>query len=99
MFQLKDSVVKITKIKVVSDKLTVGTVYTTHKNGNDFIKTFIECKIVGEALNKFNWMGIKNKDKFVIQEGTIRNETYKKDGTVRNKLVITIFALDEYTEE
>ena len=95
MFKIENSEVKMTNIKVVSDKMTVGTLYSTHKVGEGFVKTFIECKIVGKALAKFNDLQIKPKERFKIIEGSLRNEPYvDKIGTINNKHVITIFDLE-----
>lgn len=97
MFNIYDSNVKVTNLKVVSDKMVVGTCYSTHKEGKEFIKTFIECKIVGNALTKFNELSLKNQDRMNIIQGVIRNEPFKtKEGKEYNKNVITIFELKEY---
>lgn len=97
MFKVFESNVKVTNLKVVSEKMTVGTAYSTHKDGNNFVKTFVECKIVGNALKKLNELGLKNKDKITVLEGVIRNEPFtNKMGEVRSKLVLTIFELKEY---
>lgn len=98
MFKLTETNVKITKLKVISDKMTVGTLYTTHKTGNVFIKTFIECKLVGNALLNFNALGIKEKEKFTILESIIKNEPYTIEGKERTKLVITVFELCKFVE-
>lgn len=100
MFKIFDSNVKITKIKEISPKMVVGTLYTTYKReDNQFIKTFVECKIVGNALVEFKKLGIKDKQKFNIIEGNLKNEPYLKDGQDRSKMVITIFDLKAYEEK
>lgn len=98
MFSIGNSVVKITKTKVISDKMTVGVLYTTYKKDKEYIKTFIECKIVGNALKQFNALNIQEKTKFNILESIIKNEPYLKDGNDRSKLVITVFELMEFEE-
>jgi hypothetical protein len=99
MFNITDSDVKVTKIKTVSEKLVVGTAYTTHKDKDgNYIKTFIECKFVGNALCTFNELGITDKQKINVIEGSIRNEPYKKDGKEHSKLVLTVFEMQEYQE-
>ena len=99
MFSIGESNVKITKQKVISDKLTVGTLYTTYKKGEEYIKTFIECKIVGNALLNFKALGIKDKEKFTVLEGVVKNEPYLKDGMDKSKVVITIFELCKFKEK
>lgn len=100
MFNIFESNVKITKTKVISEKMTVGTLYNTHMVGDEYIKTFIECKIVGGALKEFKKLKIKDKEKFTILEGVLKNEPYtNNDGEVKTKLVITIFALKEFEEK
>lgn len=94
-----ESNVKVTNLKEISEKLTVGAVYTTHKDGNDFIKTFMECKFVGAGLKELKALGIKDKDRLTILEGVIRNEPYQnKFGSTSNKLVLTVFKIKEYEE-
>jgi single-stranded DNA-binding protein len=98
MFKISDSVVKVTKQKVISDKLTVATAYSTHKVGEGFVKTFIECKFVGNALETFKQLGIKDKQKITILEGVLRNEPYTSNGKTKSKNVITIFEMGEYVK-
>lgn len=100
MFKIENSKVKITSIQKVSDKMSVGTVYSTHKTDAGFVKTFIPCKLVGKALNKFNELGIEAKERFMILEGSLRNEPYvnKKTGEIVTKHLITIFDLERIIE-
>lgn len=101
MFKIENAKVKMTSIKKVSDKMTVGTVYSTHKTDEGFVKTFIPCKLVGKALNKFEALGIEAKERFIILEGSLRNEPYvnKKTGEIVTKHVITIFDLEKISEK
>ena len=99
MFKIFESNVKITNTKEITEKLTVGSLYCTHKEGSEYIKTFIECKIVGNGLKRFKELGLKDKDRFTIIEGVIRNEPFtNKEGKKVSKLVLTIFELKEYTK-
>ena len=96
MIKIFDSNVKITNMKMVSEKMMVGTVYSTHKTGENFIKTFVECKIVGNALKKLLELNINNKDKFNIVEGVLRNEPFTWNNKERTKHTLTIFEIKEY---
>lgn len=99
MFNIYDSNVKVTKLRSVTDKMTVGIAYSTHKDrNNNYVKTFIECKIVGKALTKFNELCIMDKQKINIIEGSIRNEQFNYKGAERSKLVLTIYDMQEYKE-
>lgn len=99
MFNIYDSNVKVTKLKEVSEKMTVGTAYTTHKTEQgDYIKTFISVKIVGNALKTLKDLKIKDKDKLNIVSGIVKNEPYFKNGKVYSHNVITIFEMKEFIQ-
>ena len=85
----------ITNMKEVSPKLVVCDVYTFKKvNEKEFKTTFINAKIVGEALTFVYANGVKNKDKIYIESSILENNTYKnKDGEDVSKLELTIFKL------
>ncbi len=93
MININNSNVKVTKIKEISEKLIVATAYTTHKVGEEFIKTFVDIKFVGTAVEQFKELGLTDKGKLCIIEGVLRNEPFKGAGYDKalNKLVITAF--------
>lgn len=100
MFKIYDSNVKITKVNKVTEKMVVGILYSTYKDSNNnFVKTFIPCKIVGVALTEFEKLGLKDRDKFNIIEGSLKNEPYTKDGKQIDKVVITVFSLKAFEEK
>lgn len=85
----------ITNMKEVSPKLLSCDVYTFKKvSEEDFKTTFLEAKVVGEALTFIYANDIKNKDKIYIESSILENNTYtNKKGDKVNTLNLTIFKL------
>lgn len=85
----------ITNMKEVSPKLISCDVYTFKKvSEEDFKTTFLEAKVVGEALTFIYANDIKNKDKIYIENSILENNTYtNKKGAKVNTLNLTIFKL------
>lgn len=90
---------RVTNLKKVSDKMTVGDVYSSRnvmgkdgKPSEEWETTFIKAKFVGESLKQMKKMKIKNKDQFVIEESVFQTE---KSGQYENQ-VVTIFKVSEF---
>jgi hypothetical protein len=97
MLNITNSVVGVTGLKKVTDKLTTGTIYSGYKvNKDEWDNVFIDCKFVGEAIKDAKKLKLKDKTKFVIESATIGAEKWEKDGKNYSKPVITIFKISKY---
>lgn len=95
-----NGVVRTTNLKEVSPRLIVGSAYCSEKIGEDWETTFVKVKLVGNALVDFCKLGLKEKDRFVIEKGVLKANRYtNKDKENIEELVITIFELKEFIEE
>ena len=94
MINIKDTVLRLVNTKKISEKLLVGSGYSFHKVDENFVTTFIEVKLVGKALIKYQ-KALTEKEPFVVTEGIIRNEPYKDV----QKLVMTIFDIKRYEKK
>ena len=85
----------ITNMREVSPKLLTCDVYTFKKvNEKEFKTTFLNAKVVGEALTFIYANDIKNKDKIYIESSILENNSYtNKEGVEVNNLNLTIFKL------
>lgn len=90
---------RIMNLKKVSPKLTVGTVYTSHKEGDEWKTTFIKCKIVGEAKNQLAIDKCKEKDLIEIQSSALKEESRTYNNQVYKELVLTIFKAEKVKEK
>lgn len=85
----------ITNMKEVSPKLLSCDVYTFKKvSEEEFKPTFINAKVVGEALTYIYANDVKNKDKIYIESSILENISFtNKEGKEVNNLELTIFKL------
>lgn len=88
-------VVRIKDLKKISEKLVVGTVYSTRKVGEEFQTTFFDCKIVSDAITQLRKDEVKEKDLIEIQSGLISKETREYQGKKYEKNIITIFKAEK----
>lgn len=96
MFRVFETNAKLMNVKVISPKLTVGTVYNARKEGDDFVNSFMECRLIGNANKKFA-KNLKEKEKFTIVEGVIKQEYFtKNNGEKGSKFVMTIFDIKRF---
>lgn len=87
--------VRIKGLKKISNKMVVGTCYSTRKVDDEFITTFFDCKIVGDAIKQLKNDEVKEKDMIEIQSGVINREVREYNGKQYEKQVITIFKAEK----
>lgn len=69
--------VRITNIKEISKKLSVGTIYiSTQMEEEKWSTSFIKCKVVGKALENLKKERIRDKDKIEV-EGFLTSKTFQ----------------------
>lgn len=79
--------VRFIRIEEMS-KCTRATIYTSRKNGDEFITDFFNCVLVGQAHE----FGIEEKEPYFITNGVMQMEN-GKDG--KNYYKVVIFDLEE----